>query len=168
MNAHVWVRTRPFFAPFVSDENELKKYVKSVILKRGQEVIGDDVIQDIVDTAGSNFVELERLAISSNPTLEIENLVQLHTLYLRKLKTSQKGAYDLLAMIVSGAKVNKCQGDDDHMLLLSRHPDIDAFCCVHPNGHLILAMPVTKKALSIIEQEVLDKQMKMRNVWWPL
>lgn len=138
----------------MSDERELKAYVKSIMIAGGASVVNDAHVQEIVSAAGSNLVELKKLAIDMNPIQAIEGLVKNQVSCLRKLKLQQKKAYELLLKIEEGAQIYFNKGDDDHILLLSRYDKIDAFCGVHPSGRLILAMPVTEKALLIIRGEM--------------
>jgi len=113
-------------------------------------VVNEAHVHEIVSTAGSNLAELKKLATDVDPLQAVEGLLTKHVSCLRKLMIQDKKAYELLLRIDRGESIYINLGDDDHMLLLSQYDKIDAICGVHPTGRLILAMPVTKKAIQII------------------
>ena len=88
----------------VTDESELKKYVRSSMIQRGSATVDEEIVQQIVDTAGSNFLQLNRLAECLDPRSEIASLVEQQTLVLREMCREQNEAYKLLL------KVNKGNG----------------------------------------------------------
>ena len=130
------------------------------MIARGAATVDDEIVQQIVDTAGSNFVQLEYLAECPDPRSEIASLVEQQTLVLREMYREQNEAYQLLLEVDGGKKVSVDLGYKLHSLLLSQRDEVNAICAVHPNRYLILSMPVTKKALQLIQQE------KAKNAWW--
>ena len=137
------------------------------MIARGAATVDDEIVQQIVDTAGSNFVRLKDLARSLDPRTQIENLVQHQTLVLRELFEEKNEAYQLLLKIYKEEKVYNDRENKLHSLLLSSD---SAICGVHPNGYLIFSMPVIKKALQIIEQEkaIAIEQKKAKNARWTI
>jgi hypothetical protein len=176
VNAHVWVRTHPFFAPFVNDTNELKKYVKSVMMHQGgHQTIHESEVQEIVDTAGSNLAMLTNLSTQSDTRKAVEEFEEEHPDQLRILlglsnqawsasirEEDRQKAFDLLLRIANGDIVRMNYDDDIHRFFLSRHNNIDAICGTHPEGHLVFAMPVTQRAILKLKQERSNKLWS----WW--
>ena len=123
------------------------------MIHKGLTTVNEEIVQQIVDTAGSNLVVLKELASSSNIQAKMQTRLDDQIRNLRAL-SYQKEAYELLMTIAKGEKlISYTSSNDAHSLLLSQRKNFDAVCGVHPDGHLILAMPVTKKALKIIEKE---------------
>lgn len=161
VNAHVWVRSHPFFAPFVNDTSQLRKYVKSIMIHRGgHQTIHDADVQEIVDTAGSNLAMLSLLSTKSDTRKTVEGFEKRHTDQLRILlglsnkassasirEQDRQEAFDLLLRIANGEIVEMSYDDPVHRVFLSTHNTIDAICGAHPEGHLVFAMPVTKRAI---------------------
>lgn len=118
--------------------------------------MNEAVVQQIVDTAGSNFHVLMDLASSTDPMEAIERAVMQETSYLRKLLVQHKEAFDVLLKVSKGEKITYNYGES-HELLLSALDNRIAFCGLRDNYSFTLSTLVTKKALQIIEQEVLRK-----------
>ena len=115
--------------------------------------LDEEVIEQIVGMAGSNLIQLRNLAVSREPRKSVEKLIQWQTRTLRVLFVEDEKAYELLLMIAKGEKILVDHGEKLHMLLLTLRENFDAICGVHPDGHLILSMPVTKIALEILQKE---------------
>jgi len=123
------------------------------MIQKGSTTVDEEIVQQIVDTAGSNLLELNRLAECPDPMSVIEDLVQQQTIVLREMYKEQNEAYKLLLKVHKGEKIRVDHGDKRQLLLLSQRGNVKAICGVHPNRYLILSMPVTKKALQNIERE---------------
>ena len=136
----------------MNDKRELKEYVRSVMIQGGSAPVDEEIVQQIVETAGSNFLMLKNLANSPNVQAKMQTLLDTQIENLTAL-SHQKEAYELLMTIAKGEKLIRFMGSkSSHLLLLSQRDTFDPLCGVHPDGHLILAMPVTKVALQIMEQ----------------
>jgi len=60
--------------------------------------------------------------------------------------------YELLQAIARGDKIST-KTNPAAKYLLAKHGDIQAFLGIHPEGHLVFALPMTKQALMQIEDK---------------
>ena len=60
--------------------------------------------------------------------------------------------YELLQAVARGEKVMN-PASPAAKYLLAKHGDIQAFFGIHPEGHLVFALPMTKQALMQIEDK---------------
>ena len=65
--------------------------------------------------------------------------------------------YELLQAIARGEKIRVTKSHAAKYLL-EKHGKIEAFICIHPEGHLVFALPMTKQALIKIEPLVKAKK----------
>jgi len=141
----------------------------------GHQTIHEADIQEIVDTAGSNLAMLTNLSTQSDTRKAVGELEENHTNQLRTLlglssKASsasireeyRQEAFDLLLRIANGDIVRMNYDNDIHRIFLSRHNNTDAICGTHPEGHLVFAMPVTKRAILKLKGERSNKLWS----WW--
>jgi hypothetical protein len=60
--------------------------------------------------------------------------------------------YELLKAIAKGEKI-KNPASPAAKYLLAKHGDVQAFIGIHPEGHFVFALPMTKQLLVQIEQK---------------
>ena len=66
--------------------------------------------------------------------------------------------YELLQAVARGEKV-KNRDSLAAKYLLAKHGDIQAFIGIHPEGHLVFALPMTKQVLMQIEPLIKAKKL---------
>ena len=141
----------------------------------GHQTIHEADVQEIVDTAGSNLAMLTNLSTESDTRRAVEKFEKEHTNRLRTLlglssqalsvsirEEYRQEAFDLLLRIANGDIVDMSGADVVHRFFLSRHNNTDAICGTHPEGHLVFAMPVTKRAILKLKGERSNKLWS----WW--
>jgi len=136
----------------------------------GHQTIHESEVQGIVDTAGSNLAMLTNLSTYTDTRRAVERFEEEHTNQLRNLlglssrdsrvsirEENRQKAFDLLLRIANGDIIWMNYDDDIHRFFLSRHDITFAICGTHPEGHLVLAMPVTKRAILKLKGERSNK-----------
>jgi hypothetical protein len=156
-----------------------------MIPRGGHQTIHEADVQEIVDTAGSNLAMLTLLSKQSDTRRAVEKFEKEHTNRLRILlglpsqalrvsirEEYRQEAFDLLLRIANGDIVDMSRGHVVHRFFLSRHGEIEAICGTHPEGHLVFAMPVTKRAILKLKGERLASEVSERErsnklwSWW--
>ena len=61
--------------------------------------------------------------------------------------------YELLQAIANGEKIKNAASPAAEYLL-AKHGDVQAFLGIHPEGHLIFALPMTKESLKQVESSI--------------
>ena len=174
VSPHVWVRTRAWFPPIVEDREELKKFAHSVYNKSNSSIVlSEDLIDDIVSSFGGCLLLYEELLSANKDVpseLQIKKDQNTSNLILaldlkdgQTFSTVSLSRFKLLQAVAEGEKITRGRALDEKYFL-SKHGDIQPFLGVHPEGHLFLALPMTKQSLKEIEPLVARKRGYFS--WW--
>ena len=134
----------------IEDKAVLKKFVKSLCSKPSV-VLSDEVVNDLVSSFGGclllykNNISHDLKAIKKNDLKSALNLQDDQVFNISSLKR-----YELLQSIARGEKIIETKMPPAKYLL-AKHEDIQPFLGIHPEGHLVLALPMTKQSLQEIE-----------------
>ena len=103
----------------------------------------------------SSSVETNLIALKEEHTAQLKSALNLEKFQSFSVKNLE--LYELLQSVARGEKIiNKESFAAKY--LLAKHGDIQAFLGIHPEGHLIFALPMTKKSLNEV-----DHLVKIRN-----
>ena len=183
VNPHVWVRTRKLFPPIVEDESELRNFANNLMSKSGRSaVLPDELLDDIVSSFGGCLLLYEELFSSTKVVadelkrlkyLNISSLMLALDLMDNQTFTAQSlNRFKLLQAIAQGEKINPEWPRAFHAeYFLTKHDKREAFLGVHPEGHLFLAVPMTKQSLKEIERLVAEQEDRLAKKdsffsWW--
>ena len=124
-------------------------------------VLSEELVDDIVSSFGGCFIFFEQLLKHTNVADELKRMKVVHTENLMYALDLQKGQsfsevslerYELLKAIAKGEKITNTASPAAEYLL-AKHGKIEAFIGIHPEGHLVFALPMTKQSLVQIEQK---------------
>lgn len=164
VNPHVWVRTRAWFPPIIEDDKELKNFAMSLISKSSNSTtVSDGLINDIVASFGGCLLHYQELLSANKAVPDVLKAMKIkHTQHLKKALNFKDGQrlssvglerYELLQRVVRGEKIVNTDSEAAEYLL-SKHGNIEAFLGIHPDGHLFLAVPMTKQSMKEIEESL--------------
>ena len=114
---------------------------------------------ELISSFGGCLLHYENLLQQPNPAKELEKMKATHTDNLKSALDLSEGQdfsamslkrYDLLLAIDRGEKIIKVTSPAAKYLI-AKHGDIEAFLGVHPDGHLVFALPMTTYSLKQIE-----------------
>ena len=123
-------------------------------------MLTEDFVDDLVASFGGCLLMYQTLLKQTNVAAALKELKLDHIQYLLYVLDMQKGQsfskaslerYDLLQAVARGEKIIS-KGSPAAKYLLAKHGEIPAFLGVHPDGHLVFAIPMTKQALLQIEE----------------
>jgi len=92
----------------------------------------------------------------------LKKLKAAHTEQLKYALDLQKGQtfsllslrrYELLQAVARGEKIENVMSPAAKYLL-AKHGDVQEFLGIHPEGHLIFALPMTKESLKQVESSI--------------
>jgi hypothetical protein len=165
---HVWVRSVPWYLPVIEDVAALKKFVKSLCIESSV-VLSDEVMDDLISSFGGCLLLYENILTSDNIPNDLQAMKRNHTNELKSVLNLEKNQvfdiaslerYKLLQSIARGEKIMETNMPPAEYLL-AKHGDTQAFLGIHPKGHLVLALPMTKQSLKEIEPLVNKQQIKL-------
>ena len=122
-------------------------------------VLSEELVDDIVSSFGGCFIFYEQLLKHTNVADELKNMKNNHTQDLisvldlnddQTFSRSSLKRYELLLAVARGEKTSTMTPAAKY--LLAKHGDVQAFIGIHPEGHLVFALPMTKQSLAQIEQ----------------
>jgi len=128
---------------------------------RNPVVLSEELVDDLVSSFGGCFIFYEQLLEHTNVADELKQMKVVHTENLMYALDLQKGQsfsevtlerYELLKAIAKGEKITNTASPAAEYLL-AKHGKIEAFIGIHPEGHLVFALPMTKQSLVQIEQK---------------
>jgi len=168
VNPHVWVRAIPCYSPVIEDVAVLKKFIKS-LCSASSVVLSDEVEDDLISSFGGCLLLYENIftrkdiqsdlqAMKKNHTAELKSVLNLENNQVFDIASLER--YELLQSVARGNKVVITESSPAKYLL-AKHGDIQAFLGIHPEGHLVLALPMTKQSLKEIEPLVIKQQNKL-------
>jgi hypothetical protein len=168
VNPHIWVRSNPWFPPIVEDNAVLKKYANDLCRESNSSVmLREELVNDLVSSLGGCLIAYVGLVTLSNAAEKLKLMKTVHTEYLMSALDLQKGQtfsevslerYELLHAIASGEIIMN-PASPAAKYLLAKHEDIPAFLGIHPNDHLVFALPMTKHSLMQIEPLIKAKKL---------
>jgi hypothetical protein len=85
-----------------------------------------------------------------NHTENLMSVLNLQTGQIFSVASLQR--YELLQAIARGEKIQNLTSPAAKYLL-AKHGDIEAFLSIHPEGHLVFALPMTKESLKQIDDK---------------
>ena len=127
---------------------------------RNPVVLSEELVDDLVSSFGGCFIFYEQLFEHTNVADKLKQMKVVHTENLMYALDLQKGQsfsevslerYELLLAVARGEKITNPASPAAKYLL--KHGDVQAFIGIHPEGHLVLALPMTKQSLVQIEQK---------------
>ena len=130
-------------------------------------VLSEELVDDIVSSFGGCFIFYEQLLKHTNVADELKNMKNNHTQDLMSVLDLQKGQsfsevslerYELLLDVARGEKISTMTPAAKY--LLAKHGDVQAFIGIHPERHLVFALPMTKQSLVQIEPLLEAKMMQ--------
>ena len=110
----------------------------------------------------------EQLLKHTNMADELKQMKVVHTenlMYALDLNDDQTFSrsslkrYELLLAVARGEKISTMTPAAKY--LLAKHGDVQAFIGIHPEGHLVFALPMTKQSLVQIEPLLEAKKMQI-------
>jgi len=131
-------------------------------------VLSEELVDDIVSSFGGCFIFYEQLLNHTNVADELKHMKKNHTQNLMSVLDLQKGQsfsevslerYELLLAVARGEKISTMTPAAEY--LLAKHGKIEAFIGIHPEGHLVFALPMTKQSLAQIEPLLEAKKMQI-------
>ena len=142
---------------------------------RNPVVLSEELVDDLISSFVGCFILYRRLLKHTNVADELKNMKNNHTQDLMSVLDLQKGQsfsevslerYELLLAVARGEKISTMTPAAEY--LLAKHGKIEAFIGIHPEGHLVFALPMTKQSLVQIEQ---NKSLSvylflMRHIGW--
>ena len=156
VNPHIWIRTSARFSPIVDNKTELKKFVKVLNSGLGSSIVlPKELVDDLISSFGGCLVLYQELLMFPNVADGLKKMKAEHSESLMHALDLQKGQifselslerYELLQAIANGEKI-KNAASPAAKYLLAKHGDVQAFLGIHPEGHLIFALPMTKESL---------------------
>jgi len=132
-------------------------------------VLSEELVDDIVSSFGGCFILYQRLLKHTNVADELKQMKVVHTENLMYALDLQKGQsfsevslerYELLLAVARGEKI-KNPASPAAKYLLAKHGDVQAFIGIHPEGHFVFALPMTKQSLVQIEPLLEAKKMQI-------
>ena len=168
VNPHVWVRSIPCYSPVIDDVAVLMKFIKS-LCSESSVVLSNEVMDDLISSFGGCFILYENIFISDNISNDLQAIKKKHTNEVKSVLNLEKKQvfeiaslrrYELLQSVARGDKVVITESSPAEYLL-AKHGKIQAFLGIHPEGHLVLALPMTKQSLKEIEPLVIKQQNKL-------
>jgi len=118
-------------------------------------------VDDLISSFGGCLLLYQDLLRRSNVAEELKKMKTIHTENLMAALDLNDGQtftrlsikrYELLQAVARGEKVmNPASSAAEY--LLAKHGKIQAFLGIHPEGHLVFALPMTKQALMQIEDK---------------
>ena len=152
------------FPPIVENREELKKYVKFLSSESGSStVLSEKLVDDVISNLGGCLLLYQDLLKHTNVADELNKIKMDHTQSLMSALDLQEGQmfsgvslerYELLKAVARGEKIITARSPAAKYLL-AKHGDIQAFLGIHPEGHLVFALPMTKQSLMQIEDNKL-------------
>ena len=136
---------------------------------RNPVVLSEELVDDLVFSFGGCFILYQRLLKHTNVADELKQMKVVHTenlMYSLDLQEGQSFSqvtlerYELLKAIAKGEKI-KNPASPAAEYLLAKHGKIQAFIGIHPEGHLVFALPMTKQSLVQIEPLLEAKKMQI-------
>ena len=118
-------------------------------------------MDDLISSFGGCLLLYQDLLRRSNVAEELKKMKTIHTENLMAALDLNDGQtftrlsikrYELLQAVARGEKVMN-PASPAAKYLLTKHGDIQAFLGIHPEGHLVFALPMTKQALMQIEDK---------------
>jgi len=131
-------------------------------------VLSEELVDDIVSSFGGCFILYQRLLKHTNVADELKQMKMVHTenlMYTLDLNDGQTFSrsslkrYELLLAVARGEKTSTMTPAAKY--LLAKHGDVQAFIGIHPEGHLVFALPMTKQSLVQIEPLLEAKKMQI-------
>ena len=131
-------------------------------------VLSEELVDDIVSSFGGCFIFYEQLLKHTNVADELKQMKMVHTENLmsaldlnddQTFSRSSLKRYELLLAVARGEKI-KNRASPAAKYLLAKHGDVQAFIGIHPEGHLVFALPMTKQSLVQIEPLLEAKMMQ--------
>jgi hypothetical protein len=173
-NPDIWRRTIPLYPPVVEDKTVLKEFIKVLCIKSGT-VLSEKIVNDVISSFGGCFLLYTRLfdwspATSTSVERDLNSLKEKHTGQLKSalnLYSKQSFSveslerYELLQAVARGEKIRN-QRSRAARYLLTKHEEIQPFLGIHPEGHLTLALPMTRQSLKDVEH-VIDTEKRFVN-----
>jgi len=165
VNPHVWKRSVPFYPPTITDEKKLQTFCQELSKFYYVTKLDDGLALEIVRNLGGclqMYATLVRAGEKEIPR-KLKQLKEFHTDSIRKaldLSTDRQFSrlsierYELLRDIYHG-KIVTAISTPAAENLLAKHAGIDAILGVHPDGHLVFAIPMTRFSLEILAPEIL-------------
>ena len=138
------------FPPIVENREELKKYVKFLSSESGSStVLSEKLVDDVISNLGGCLLLYQDLLKHTNVTDELNKMKTIHKENLMSVLDLQEGLkrYELLQAVARGEKIVN-PASPAAKYLLAKHGDIQAFLGIHPEGHLVFALPMTKHSLT--------------------
>ena len=132
-------------------------------------VLSEELVDDIVSSFGGCFIFYEQLLKHTNVADELKQMKMVHTENLmsaldlnddQTFSRSSLKRYELLLAVARGEKI-KNPASPAAEYLLAKHGKIQAFIGIHPEGHLVFALPMTKQSLVQIEPLLEAKKMQI-------
>ena len=136
---------------------------------RNPVVLSEELVDDLVSSFGGCFIFYEQLLEHTNVADKLKQMKVVHTENLmsaldlnddQTFSRSSLKRYELLLAVARGEKI-KNPASPAAKYLLAKHGDIQAFIGIHPEGHLVFALPMTKQSLVQIEPLLEAKKMQI-------
>ena len=168
VNPHVWVRSIPCYSPVIDDVAVLMKFIKS-LCSASIVVLSNEVMDDLISSFGGCLILYKNILLSDNISNDLQAMKKKHTNEVKSVLNLEKKQvfeiaslrrYELLQSVARGDKVVITESSPAKYLL-AKHGDVQAFLGIHPEGHLVLALPMTKESLKEIEPLVIKQQNKL-------
>ena len=161
VSGRVYLRTRLLNPPFVSDRDQLRNYIcfqNSHYYER-TDSLSEELMDELIDNFGGGLLLYQnvfnrpgiRRALEDIKTTHVEDLRK--TLDLTRAQTftaASRERFELLEAVAKGDKIPYL-GTDEVKYHLTKHGDVRPFLAIRPEGHLILAVPMTREALKSLQ-----------------
>ena len=135
---------------------------------RNPVLLSEELVDDLVFSFGGCFILYQQLLKHTNVADELKNMKNNHTQDLMSVldlnddqtfSRSSLKRYELLLAVARGEKTSTMTPAAKY--LLAKHGDVQAFIGIHPEGHFVFALPMTKQSLVQIEPLLEAKKMQI-------
>ena len=147
----------------------MKKFVKALSSKLSS-VLSEEFVNDLISSFGGCLLLYENLLGSKTAEIDLVAMKNDHTQHLKSAFSLQDNQlfsiehmrrYELLEAVDRGEKILSKQSPAAEYLL-AKHGKIPAFLGVHPEGHLIFALKMTKQSLKEVDALVIIKKLLLK------
>jgi hypothetical protein len=131
------------------------------------------IVDDLISSFGGCLVLYQDLLRFPNVTDGLKHLKAVHTEHLKHALDLQDGQtfselslgrYELLQAVANGEKIENVM-NPAAKYLLAKHGVVQEFLGIHPEGHLIFALPMTKESLKQVESSIDAKKSLLTQIY---
>jgi len=132
--------------------------------------LSEEFVNDLISSFGGCLLLYENLLGSKTAEMDLVAMKNDNTQHLKSALSLQKKEtfteeslerYELLQAVDRGEKILSKQSPAAEYLL-AKHGKIPAFLGVHPEGHLIFALKMTKQSLKEVDALVIAKKLLLK------